>query len=124
MNRTIRRAATVTTAMGGALALLTGTAAAHYCYTLQGTDGSKSNGQAWSTAEETAEAVAGFLPDGPCEDAVVAHILELGEQGALFMGSGLLAGGAIPKGQGPEHVGHLIQDAMAIPACAFLFAEE
>lgn len=124
MNRTIRRAATVTAAMAGGLALLTGTAAAHYCYTLQGTGGSKANGDAWATADQTAAELAQFLPAGPCLDALTAHVHALGEQGALFMGPGLLAGGAKPKGKGPDHVGHLIQDAMAMPACAFLFAEE
>jgi hypothetical protein len=54
---------------------------------------------------------------------VIAHIEDLGEQGALFMGPGLLAGGAIHKGQGPEHMGHLSTDAMNFPACAFLFEE-
>jgi hypothetical protein len=123
MDRSIRRAVTITGSTLGALALFTGTASAHYCYTLKGTDGNKVNGTAWVSAEQTAADLQLFLPPGECQDALVAHVRALGAQGALFLGPGLLAGGAAKKGQLPEGVGHLFQDAASIPACGFLFEE-
>jgi hypothetical protein len=121
MDRRLRRALTVTGSAVGALALFTGTASAHYCYTLKGTDGSKANGQAWATAAQTAAELETFLPPGECRTQLIAHVNALGQQGALFLGPGLLAGGAARKGQLPDSMEHLIEDAMAIDACAFLF---
>ena len=123
----VRTRRALTTAVGavGALALLTGTAAAHYCYDSTVPTGSKAaTGKAWSTAEETAAAFRTFLPPGECTDAIVARVLELGEEGALFMGPGLLAAGAVRRGESPSGMGHLFADARAYPACAPLFEDE
>lgn len=124
MNRHIRRALTVAGSAVGAVALFTGTAAAHYCYNFAPAGTQRADSTAWATAEETADEVARFLPPGDCLAAAQAHILELGENGALFMGPGLLAGGAVPKGKGPASVGHLIADLQTIDACASLFEEQ
>ena len=123
MNNIIRRALTLTGATAGAVALFTGTASAHYCYRTDVPAGSKAaKSEAWATKAETAAAFAGFLPPGPCADRIVAHINAL-PANTLFMGPGLLAGGAVHQGKGPGGVGHLFADAMAFPECAFLFEE-
>lgn len=124
MSRAIRRTLTIAGSTAGALALFTGTAAAHYCYSFAPEGTQRADSTAWSTAQETADALATFLPPGDCLAAAQAHVLELGEEGALFMGPGLLAGGAVRQGKGPDSVGHLFVDLQSIDACAFLFEEE
>ena len=124
MNRTIRRAGTVAAATAGVFALGTGTAMAHYCYRTDVPEKSKmANGQPWMTQEETL-AEWSTLPflQGECRTLVLAHIASLPED-TLFMGPGLLAGGAVAKGQGPEGVGHLIDYIFELEECAYLFQE-
>ena len=123
MNSTMRRVMTVIGGTAGVIALSGGTAFAHYCYRTDVPEGSKmAKGSAWHTQDEMIEAFGGFpLPDD-CKARIIAHIDGLPD-GTLFMGPGLLAGGAIPQGKGPEGVGHLFQDAMAFPECAPIFAE-
>jgi hypothetical protein len=124
MNRTIRRAVTLVGATVGVFALSTGTAMAHYCYRTDVPANSQMrNGGAWMTQEEALEGFASFLPPGPCADRILAHIDGLPEN-TLFMGPGLLAGGAVRNGHGPEGVGHVFEDAQAFPECDFLFEEE
>lgn len=124
MNSTIRRAGTVVGAAMGVFALTTGSAMAHYCYRTDAPEkANTSKGMAWSTQEEAIQMFAGFLPDGACEDRIVAHIAAMPE-GTLFMGPGLLAAGAVRNGNAPEGMGHLFQDAMEFEECAFLFEEE
>ncbi|MGH3386138.1 MAG: hypothetical protein ACRDO1_16295 [Nocardioidaceae bacterium] len=121
MNRTIRRAITVVGATVGVFALSTGTAMAHYCYRTDVPEKSNMrNGGAWMTQEEALEGFAGFLPPGDCATRVLAHIEALPEN-TLFMGPGLLAAGAVQNGQAPDGFGHVFEDAMAFPECAFLF---
>jgi hypothetical protein len=108
----------------GIIALSTTSAFAHYCYRTDVPEGSKAaNGTAWHTQEEAIAMFGGFLPPGECRDSILGHIAGLPE-GTLIMGPGLLAGGAIPQGKGPDGVGHIFQDAMAFPECAFLFEGE
>lgn len=125
MNRTIRRAVTVVGASVGMLALSTGTAFAHYCYRTDVPAGSNmANGGAWMTKTEALEVFPGFLSQlGPCGDRILAHMATLPDN-TLFMGPGLLAGGAVPQGKGPDGVGHLIEDAQAFPECAGVFEGE
>lgn len=120
----IRRAATVVGATVGIVALSAGSAFAHYCYRTDVPEGAKmANGQAWHTQEEAIEMFSG-LPFGPeCVGSIVAHIEGLPE-GTLIMGPGLLAGGAVPQGKGPDGVGHIFEDARNFPDCAFLFEGE
>lgn len=123
MHTTTRRVSIVAGGAIASFALFTGSAAAHYCYTFKAPDGKRTGSTAWSTAAETAAAFDGFLPDSPCKTRIINHILALGEAGAVFMGPGLLAGGAIRSDRGPSSVGHLFEDARAFPECAFLFEE-
>lgn len=124
MHRTTRRAWTIAGGAIASFALFTGSAAAHYCYTFKAPDGKRTGSTAWATAEETAAffATAPFLEDD-CRTVLVAHITELGEAGAVFMGPGLLAAGAVRGGRAPDGFGHLFEDARAFPECAELFAE-
>ena len=124
MNRTIRRAGTVAAATVGVVALSSGTAMAHYCYRTDVPESSKmSNGKAWHTKAETlAEwSTLPFLV-GECRTLTLAHIGSLPED-TLFMGPGLLAGGAVQKGQGPDGVGHLVNYVLAQPECGYLLDE-
>lgn len=123
MNSTMRRTMTLIGATAGVIALSSGTAFAHYCYRTDVPEGSKMvKGSAWMTQEEM---LAGFqqvpLPE-PCKTRVLGLIQALPDD-TLFMGPGLLAGGAVPKGHGPDGMGHLAVDAAAYPECAFLAGE-
>lgn len=120
MNRVLRRALTVTGAMGGTLVLLTGTASAHFCYRTDVPAKSKmAQGESWHTKAETLAfyGAAEWLPSQECKDAVLAFIDGL-PSNTLFMGPGLLAGGAVEQDRGPEGFGHLI-DAAPIQAACF-----
>jgi hypothetical protein len=104
----------------GIIALSTTSAFAHYCYRTDVPEGSKAaNGTAWHTKAEAMEMFAQLPFPAECTDRIVAHIASLPD-GTLIMGPGLLAGGAIPQGKGPDGMGHLAVDAMAFPECAFL----
>ncbi len=124
MKPTIRRGLTLIGTTVGVLALSTGTAMAHYCYRTDVPLNSKmSNGTAWNTKAATlAEfANADFLPPD-CKEVMLEHIAGLPDN-TLFMGPGLLAGGAVQGGKAPQGVGHLFEDARAFPECAELFQE-
>jgi hypothetical protein len=121
MNQTMRRVMTTVGATAGILALSTGSAFAHYCYRTDVPENSKaSNGAAWMTQQEAMVAFAGFLPPGDCATRVLDHI-EAMPAGTLFMGPGLLAGGAVRNGHAPDGFGHLFEDARTFPECAWLF---
>lgn len=112
------------TVVGAAVSIFTlstGTAFAHYCYRTDVPENSSMrSGAAWATQEETLASFAQIPLPEPCKTRVLAHIESLPED-TLFMGPGLLAGGAVRQGQGPEGVGHLFEDARAFPECAVLF---
>ena len=122
MNRTLRRVLTTAGATTGALALFTGTAAAHYCYMDAPAKSQAAKSKAWATLDDPeyqgflAEVggAIGMLRDletelgDDCADALQG-VLDAAEAnaGALYMGPGLLAGGAVRQGKGPAHIGHL-----------------
>ena len=121
MNGLVRRSLTVVGATAGLIALSSGTAFAHYCYRTDVPENSKmAQGAAWATKAEMTEALPHFgLPD-ECAARLIEHIGTLPDN-TLFMGPGLLAGGAVPQGRGPDGMGHLAHDAMAFDECAVLF---
>lgn len=114
MNRTVKRLLTTAGATVGGLALLTGTASAHFC-AFAAPEGSKiTNGQAWNTGEETVAWITEATKtwSGDCalaRDAVVAQVKELDASGHVFMGPGLLAGGTLMNGSDntPAHFAYL-----------------
>lgn len=89
---------TTTAATVGALALLSGTANAHFCVK-SGMPSEAANGQAWSTPEEFIEFVPFFGVPDDCAAAIIAYVGDLPE-GSLLMGPGLLAGGTLKNGKG------------------------
>lgn len=123
MNSTIRRALTVAAAGVSIFTLSTGTAFAHYCYRTDVPANSQMrNGGAWATQDEMVASFAEVPFPEDCKARIIAHIESLPEN-TLFLGPGLLAGGAVTQGKGPAGVGHLFADAMAFPECAVLFEE-
>ena len=98
MHRIIRRAMTTTAATVGGLALLTGTANAHFCIK-EGMPSQAANGKAWSTPAEFIEIVPFFDAPEDCKAAVIGYVADLPD-GSLLMGPGLLAGGTLKNGKG------------------------
>ena len=116
----IARTGAVLAATAGLFTVSTGAALAHYCYRTDVPESSKmSMGGAWMTQQEAFEAFSGFLGEECATDAILSK-----PEGTLFMGPGLLAAGAVRKGNAPDGIGHLIEDAQHIASCSFLFEEE
>ena len=99
MNRTLRRVLTTAGATTGALALFTGTAAAHYCYQDAPAKSQGVNGNAWVTPAEWAEHIQYFGVSPECGAALEGYVLSLPD-GTRLMGPGLLAGGTLHNGKG------------------------
>lgn len=109
----IRHIMTTATAVLAISAVTAGPALAHYCYKTGWTEAAQagaSGSQAWATTEEMRDFVAFAVDAGfVCEaggDAAYAYLDDLPSD-TLFLGPGLLAGGAKQQGRGPAHIEHL-----------------
>jgi hypothetical protein len=114
MNRAIRRVLTTTGATVGALALFTGTAAAHYCYFDAPERSQGVNGKAWHSPEEFRSMIEGFTAtwEDECATARDEFLAQLDDMSPTtrIMGPGLLAGGAVHQDKAPKRIAHLSFD--------------
>ena len=106
--RTIIRTGAVLATAAGLFAVGASPALAHYCYKLDSSANSGTNGQAWNTVAEWIVVVDQIVLDNPeCvapKAAVIADLESLPEN-TRVMGPGFLAGGTLKSGNTPSHFG-------------------